>query len=280
MLNCLFEMRKLFISLSGIVIILLTFAACRNENKSVNQNKPYQLVWDDEFEYTGFPDSTKWSYDTAGNDTGWGNKELEYYTRERKENAWVDSGSLTIRAIKDNSNGHAYSSARLRTSHKGDWLYGKIEVRARLPKGIGCWPAIWMLPTDWEYGGWPESGEIDIMEMVGYNPDTVYSSVHTQAYNHKIGTQKTKGIYVADPSGKFHIYGMEWQPDTISFFLDHKKFFSFINEKKGFKEWPFDKQFHLLLNIAVGGTWGGAEGVDDSSLPYEMKVDYVRVYQR
>ena len=137
-----------------------------------------------------------------------------------------------------------------------------------------------MLSSDWEYGGWPESGEIDIMELVGYNPDTVFGSVHTQAYNHVIGTQKTKGVFVENPSGQFHIYSIEWQPDSINFLLDDKKYFSFANEHKTYKEWPFDKRFHLILNIAVGGNWGGQKGIDETSLPYVMEVDYVRVYQR
>ncbi len=256
------------------LLMAFIFSSCGNrkpENK--NENK-YKLVWQDEFDYTGLPDSTKWSYDTAGNKSGWGNHELEYYTYGRKENAWVDSGSLKIRAIRENYNGRNYTSARLVTRHKGDWLYGKVEVRAKLPTGRGTWPAIWMLPTDWEYGGWPESGEIDIMELVGFMPDSVFASIHAQSAN------KTEGIYIDDTGNNYHVYGMEWQQDTINMLLDGKKYFTYVNNKSGFKAWPFDKRFHLLLNIAVGGDWGGQKGVDDSSLPYEMDVDYVRVYQR
>ena len=130
----------------------------------------YKLVWSDEFNYSGLPDSKKWSYDTSGNASGWGNNEAQYYTNAQLKNAEVKDGCLHINAIKEDFEGKKYTSARLVTKSKGDWLYGKVEVRAKLPEGRGMWPAIWMLPTDWSYGGWPASGEIDIMENVGYDP--------------------------------------------------------------------------------------------------------------
>ncbi|MBA4323348.1 MAG: glycoside hydrolase, partial [Odoribacter sp.] len=128
------------------------------------------LVWSDEFEYAGLPDNNKWSYDTAGNAGGWGNNELQFYTKTRLANAEVKGGSLYINAIKEDYKGFKYTSARLITKLNGDWLYGRFEIKAKLPSGRGMWPAIWMLPTDWAYGGWPSSGEIDIMEHVGYDP--------------------------------------------------------------------------------------------------------------
>lgn len=241
------------------------------------QAQKRKLVWSDEFNYKGLPDSTKWSYDT-GND-GWGNNELEYYTKNRLENARVEDGKLIIEARKENYDGSNYTSARLVTKNKGDWKYGRIEVKAKIPKGKGMWPAIWMLSTDWEYGGWPESGEIDIMEKVGYIPDTVYGSIHTKSFNHIIHTQKTKGVYRKDLSDDFHLYAIEWTENKISFFVDDQKYQEFTNDHQGSDHWPFDKRFHLILNIAVGGNWGGKYGVDDSIFPQKMEVDYVRVYQ-
>ena len=144
----------------------------------------YELVWSDEFDYTGLPNSEKWSYDVGG--SGWGNNELQYYTENRTENARVENGNLIIEARKESYGGNNYTSARLITKSQGDWLYGKIEVRAKLPGGRGAWPAIWMLPTDWAYGGWPSSGEIDIMEYVGYDPGVVHGTVHTESYNHTL----------------------------------------------------------------------------------------------
>jgi beta-glucanase (GH16 family) len=242
-------------------------------------NLNYELVWSDEFDYEGLPDDTKWSYDVGG--SGWGNHELQYYTEG--ENAYVKDGNLIIEARKEKYEGMEYTSSRLITKGKGDWLYGKIEVLAKLPDGLGTWPAIWMLPTDWEYGSWPASGEIDIMEHVGYNQGTVHASVHTQSYYHKINTQKTATEYVEDVSEAFHIYMVEWLPDRVMAYIDGELYFTFApndyKSKPTFKEWPFDKKLHLLLNIAVGGDWGGAQGVDETIYPRQMLIDYVRVYQ-
>lgn len=241
----------------------------------------YELVWADEFDYTGLPDDNKWGYDVGDgcpNVCGWGNNELEYYTEKRLENARVEDGHLIITAIKEKMRTKEYSSARLVTRGKGDWTYGRIEVKAKLPTGIGTWPAIWMLSTDWSYGGWPESGEIDIMEHVGYEPDKIYGTVHTKAYHHSIGTQKGADIEIVDCEEEFHVYAVEWSHSKIDFFVDDNKYFTFSKEE-GSEKWPFDKRFHLLLNIAVGGTWGGAQGIDASVFPQKMLVDYVRVYQ-
>ncbi len=239
----------------------------------------YDLVWSDEFDYEGLPDDSKWGYDVGG--SGWGNNELQYYTDD--SNAYVKDGILVIEARKEEKEGKAYTSARMITKNKGDWLYGKIEVKAKLPDGRGTWPAIWMLPTDWEYGGWPASGEIDIMEHVGYNQDTVHASIHTESYYHKIRTHKTGTKLVKGASEDFHVYSIEWLPDKIIAFIDGEEYFTFEPTKykanPTYKEWPFDKRFHLLLNIAVGGDWGGAMGVDESIFPKQMLVDYVRVYQ-
>lgn len=242
-------------------------------------NLTYQLVWSDEFDYEGLPDQEKWGYDVGGH--GWGNNELQFYTEGK--NVQVGDGYLTITARKEKYNHLNYTSTRLITKNKGDWLYGKIEVRAKLPSGRGTWPAIWMLPTDWKYGGWPRSGEIDIMEHVGYNQGRIHGTIHTAAYNHMKGTQIGKSVVREDATETFYTYAVEWLPDKIKFLIDDKLYFVYkpanlINCPTE-EEWPFDQRFHLLLNIAVGGNWGGARGVDDRIFPQEMVVDYVRVYQ-
>jgi beta-glucanase (GH16 family) len=241
------------------------------------QSTGYQLMWSDEFEYTGKPDAAKWSYDLGGN--GWGNQEAQYYT-DRLENAKVENGKLIITALKETYGSNAYTSARLHTKYKGDWLYGRMEIRAKLPFGRGTWAAIWMLPTDWAYGGWPNSGEIDIMEHVGFDQNTVYGTIHTELYNGMLNTQRGDHVYFSDASDAFHTYAIEWSEDTIDFFADDNVFFSYPNYHTGSDRWPFDKRFYLLMNIAVGGTWGGAQGIDDTIFPATMEIDYVRVYQK
>jgi beta-glucanase (GH16 family) len=235
-------------------------------------------VWQDEFSYTGLPDSTKWDYDLGG--SGWGNNELEFYTKSLK-NARVGNGLLTIEAIKESIGGRDYSSARLVSRKKGDWLYGRIEVRAKLPTGRGTWPAIWMLATSQTYGNqyWPDNGEIDIMEHVGYDPTVVHGSIHTKAFNHGINTQKTSVITVPTALSAFHVYAIDWYPDRLKFLVDDVVYFEFEKQASwGWDKWPFDQKFHLLLNVAVGGNWGGVKGIDDSIFPQKMEVDYVRVY--
>lgn len=240
----------------------------------------WELIWNEEFDYEGLPDSTKWSYDTKGNSTGWGNNEAQYYTKANKDNAWVKDGILIITALKQSIEDKKYTSARLVTKDKGDWLYGRFEIRAKLPTGKGTWPAIWMLPTEREYGDWPSSGEIDIMENVGYNPDTIVASAHTETYNHIIGNQKNSCIACPDSYYTFHTYALEWESDEYRVYIDDVLYFTFKNEKSGYKEWPFDKRFHLILNLAIGGNWGGSKGIDDSLLPHHFEIDYVRVYTK
>lgn len=271
-------MSRIFSS-AFLLVVLWSFTNC---NSIQAQSKFNKLVWADEFNNTGLPDSSKWSYDKGRGcpqSCGWGNNELQYYTQGRLENARVENGHLVIEAHKENFEDAKYTSARLASKNKGDWKYGRIEVKAKLPAGRGMWPAIWMLPTKWEYGGWPHSGEIDIMENVGYWPDSLFATVHTGAFNHRQGTQVGKAISVNDLSTAFHVYSIEWMDDKIIFLIDGKEYHRFTNSRKGSAEWPFDKEFHLLLNIAVGGNWGGKFGVDDGIFPQRMEIDYVRVYQ-
>ena len=242
----------------------------------LNGAEHLKLVWSDEFEYTGLPDTSKWSYDVGGH--GWGNNESQYYTQNRLENARVENGVLIIEARREGFQGRSYTSARVISKDKGDWKYGRFEIRAKLPRGRGTWPAIWMLPTDWVYGGWPASGEIDIMEHVGYEMNIIHGTIHTDRFNHTKGTQIGSSLLARNVDTEFHVYAMEWRPDRIDIFLDGKRYFTVSNDGSGFEAWPFDQRFHLLMNIAVGGNWGGAQGIDDSIFPQRMEIDYVRVY--
>lgn len=258
------------IKTAGLLVMLLAGTAYSYAQKAK------KLVWSDEFNYTGLPDSARWGYDVGGH--GWGNHELQYYTKARKENARVENGHLVIEARKEPMNGKEYSSARLTTKGRGDWTYGRIDVRAKLPKGVGTWPAIWMLGSVTPLK-WPDDGEIDIMEHVGYDQGVVHASIHCKKYYHSIGTQKTATTRVPDCSEAFHVYSLEWDTENITILVDNKPYFHFKNEHSDATAWPFDKPFHLLLNIAVGGDWGGQKGVDASVYPQQMLVDYVRVYQ-
>lgn len=264
------------------LLVLISGISCTGKKSSKEDSKQdaYQLIWADEFDYEGLPDSGKWSFDTEGNTWGWGNNDAQNYTDSRIENAEVKDGLLRITAIKEATDGKAYSSARIRTKGKGDWLYGKFEVKAKLPEGRGLWPAIWMMPSDSEYGNWPASGEIDIMENVGYAPDTILATVHTKSYNHLIHTQRPDTICLPTCYDEFHVYKLEWTPEEMNIFVDDAHFFTFRNEGTGPNEWPFDKRFHLILNVAVGGNWGGLKGIDETIFPQSMLVDYVRVYQK
>ena len=252
----------------------------------VDPPDPSHLVWSDEFDGPGrsLPDPARWTYDVGTGNWGWGNGELQYYTEADPANASVEGGILSIRAVRREKDGTEYTSARLVTRELGDWTYGRFLIRARLDRctGLGTWPAIWMLPTDRTYGGWPSSGEIDIMEMVGYEPGMVHGTVHTEAYNHGLGTQV--GSRTAVELEGWHVYEVMWTPNRVDFVVDGRKYHEFARVAGGtYREWPFDRRFHLLLNVAVGGQWGGAMGVDPGAFEGDgqvMEVDWVRVYSQ
>ena len=258
-----------------LLMFAVLLASCSNSRKTAGY-KDWKLSWSEEFNYTGLPDSTKWSYDVGGH--GWGNNELEYYTKGSLNNAAVSDGTLKIKVIHEKKENREYTSARLHTKGKADFTYGKIEIKAKLPPGRGVWPAIWMLGSDVGKTDWPECGEIDIMEHVGFDKDTIVGTVHTKSYNHVIGTQKGKKIFITNPYSAFHLYAIEWTPEGMSFLLDNVTYYHIANEHKTTAEWPFDSPFYLLLNVAVGGNWGGQKGVDPNVFPAVMEVDYVRVY--
>ena len=247
----------------------------------VSAQDDWQLVWSDEFSTDGLPDSSRWAYDVGDNcpyNCGWGNNEQQYYTVARPENTRVSHGKLIIEAHQEEMEGKSYSSARLVTRGKASWQYGKIEVRAKLPSGKGTWPAIWMLPTDRRHGAWPHSGEIDIMEHVGYNPSTIYGTVHTGAFNHIQGTQRGDSLVITDAEESYHLYSIIWDEKGIAFFVDQTQYHYFKNEQTDTEAWPFDQPFYLILNLAVGGNWGGKYGVEPGIWPRRMEIDYVRIY--
>jgi beta-glucanase (GH16 family) len=258
-----------------LLIFLLSFSSfiLFAQTASPHPKKFSRLVWADEFNYNGLPDSTKWSYETGYIR----NNELQYYTLARKENAWVQNGFLHLTARNDSlvADGkmRPITSASINTKGKADWTYGRIEVRANFSSSLGSWPAIWTLGSNIDSVPWPLCGEIDIMEHVGFMPDTVHFNVHTKA-KHK-GTR----VYNKAASANFHVYVLEWFPDHLDWFYDGKKVFTYANNRNGKESWPFDSPQYLLLNVAFGGVWGAQRGVDVRSLPQSMMVDYVRVYQ-
>ncbi len=256
-------------------LILLVLFCC---TASAAAAQDWQLVWSDEFETPGLPDPTRWNYDLGGH--GWGNQERQHYT-SRAENARVEGGVLVIEAREEEYQGNPYTSARLVTRGHAAWQYGRIEARMKLPFGQGIWPAFWMLPTDSPYGGWPTSGEIDIMEYLGHDTDRVYGTLHYGGGD--IGHRFT-GTNFTLSSGTFadgfHTFAIEWEPRRIRWFVDGQLYQTQVSWSSGAGPYPapFDSPFHVLLNLAVGGEWPGYPDAT-TTFPQRLEVDYVRVYQ-
>lgn len=273
---------KSFGNIIWVVFMLFSFTYCNMNPKQIEAEDKvdWKLVWQDDFDYEGLPDAQKWLYDTAGNIAGWGNNEAQFYTHERIENAFVEDGKLKIVAIHEEMNGKHFTSARLMT--KADWKYGKIEVRAKLPEGIGTWSAIWMMPGGWTFhdGNWPDVGEIDIMEHVGHNLGVIHASAHSRDYQWQKGTQKTGVINVPNVDTEFNNYILEWDEKVMKTYVNDSLYFVYENEGLGKTKWPYDKPFYLILNIAVGGAWGDDQGIDTAAFPQTMEVDYVKVFQK
>ena len=248
--------------------------------------KDYALVWADEFDTDGAPDPARWRYDTEHNRGGWFNREQQYYSDDRRENARVEGGNLVVEARADAAaiagrpdyGGQHYSSARLFTRGTAAWRYGAVEVRAKLPCGVGSWPGIWMLPDD-PKAVWPDGGEIDIMEHVGATPGKIHFSTHTKAENFVYHTENTAVTTVKDACTAMHRYQLRWTPTQIVMGVDDRRVFSLRKPGENRDRWPFDRPLYLLLNIAVGGDWGGIRGIDPAGFPARMEIDYVRVYQ-
>ena len=239
------------------------------------------LVWSDEFNGKAV-DRSKWRFDTSRNKAGWFNKEQQYYS-EGTRNARLSNGRLIIEARKErlrglkDLGGQPYSSARLTSKGLASWTYGFFEVRARLPCARGTWPAIWMLP---EVGRWPEGGEIDIMEHVGSDPTTIHATLHTELFTHSKGTHRGAQRKLPTSCSAFHVYQLDWRPDSITIGVDGEAYMRVRNDQPGGRgAWPFDAPFHMILNLAVGGDWAGSKGIDDAAMPQRLEVDYVRVWQ-
>lgn len=238
--------------------------------EQVTVSKEQQLRWSDEFDGTGAPDSRFWSHDIGTGEWGWGNNESQYYT-DRPDNVYMSDGTLKIRLLKEDYEGSAYTSARIKTQGKFSFTYGKVEIRAKLPEGRGTWPAGWMLGSNFATVGWPESGEIDILEHVGNQLHTIHGTLHFPG-NYG-GNAVTKTTTLPTATTDFHVYGMEWDAREIKFSIDGNVFHTFANSSST----PFHADFFLILNLAMGGNFGGA--VDPAIEEAVYEIDYVRVYQ-
>jgi len=273
-------MKNMSTTIVQVLFILLASAGCKksapteaaqtSQADSIPAIPGWTLVWNDEFNGAAV-DPGKWEYEVNGD--GGGNNELQYYT-SRPQNSYVDSGKLVIEARKEDYLGKSYTSARMRTKMKGDWTYGRFDIRAQLPYGQGLWPAIWMLPTDEVYGGWPLSGEIDIMELLGQETDKVYGTIH---YASASGQHQQSGGSYTLPTGTFagdyHTFTIVWDTTGIAWYVDGVRYFAAAHQQ------PFDKRFHILLNVAVGGNWPGSPD-EFTTFPQKMFVEYVRVYAK
>lgn len=237
----------------------------------------YKLKWSDYFETDGKPNPDNWVYETGGH--GFGNDESQYYT-DRLKNAFVKDGILNIVAFKEDYENNHYTSAKLTTYKKHQIKYGKIVVKAKIPQGRGSWPAIWLLPDAIRTGmPWPYCGEIDLMEHVGKNPNHIHFSLHSEKYNHKVGNQPTHIIERANIFDEFNAYGMEWDESKIAFYFNDELVTTFKkNENDDFNGWPFDQDFYLILNLAIGGGWGGE--IDDNIFPNVLQIASVEVFEK
>lgn len=232
------------------------------------------LVWADEFNKDGSPCAFNWVYE-VGNNNGWGNEESQYYKRNDQDNVIVENGALKITAIKEEYNGFSYTSTRMTTQTKFNFKYGKIDVRAKLPKGAGTWPAIWMLGSNFNQVGWPNCGEIDIMEHKGSQLGTIHSSLHNPtSYGNTINTKK---ITIENADSEFHNYTALWSNEKIEFLIDGSLFYTYQPEIKNSASWPYDNDFFLILNIAMGGGFGGS--IDPNFTKSSMEIDYIRIFQ-
>lgn len=287
------KVSKYFAILLTIVVTLCMngswnpiYADAKDNQKEVKQDK-YELIWSDDFNGKTL-DLTKWNYEL--HEPGWVNNELQQYTASSK-NVYVKDGNLVIQPVKttDKATGKvSYTSGRVNTQNKVDFKYGKVEVRAKLPKGQGIWPAIWMMPTDDSlYGGWPKCGEIDIMELLGNNPSKVYQTLHYGKSSTDVQSQGTKTLTKGDFTSSYHLFSMEWNPDNISFYVDGEltktvnKWYT-GTEGVGLITYPapFDQNFYVILNVAVGGNWPGNPDATTNFSKAKMLVDYVKVYQK
>ncbi|MFN3562124.1 MAG: family 16 glycosylhydrolase [Chloroherpetonaceae bacterium] len=277
-----------------IVVLFVMFLSTISCTSTSTEPKPqetahpldkegWKFVWGDEFDGTQLDYANKWNVEIAG--SGFGNNEAQYYTA-RQQNLRIEDGKLIIQAHRETFTGpdgvtRNYTSGKLMSKRPG-FLYGRFEIRAKLPRGRGTWPAIWMLPDQQTFGTqyWPDNGEIDIMEHVGFDEGRIHASVHTRDFNHRQNNHPTASYLLPSVTQQFHVYAIEWSENKIDFFVDNMKYFTYERNNQNWTGYPFIKPFHLIVNLAIGGTWGGAQGIDDSAFPMQMEVDYVRVYRK
>ena len=276
-----------------LYLLLILFSCNEEQSKYTDQgdistiSENWELLWSDEFNDEEL-DLTKWN--KLNWKPGWVNNELQAYT-DRDTNIFLENGHLVLQGnIEPGYSGtdyvgnnyvSDYTSGRVNTDDKFSTTYGRFDIKAKLPAGKGSWPAIWMLGESISSIGWPQCGEIDIMEHVGYDQGLVHGSIHTQDYNHMYGTQKSGSKYVDDVTEAFHVYSLEWSPFYLRYLIDNEPFFFVYNDSNGdFGKWPFNDPHYLILNLAIGGDWGGVQGVSASAFPMKMYIDYVRVYKK
>ena len=276
-----------------LYLLLILFSCNEEQSKYTDQgdistlSENWELLWSDEFNDEEL-DLTKWN--KLNWKPGWVNNELQAYT-DRDTNIFLENGHLVLQGnIEPGYSGTDYvgnnyvadyTSGRVNTDDKFSTTYGRFDIKAKLPAGKGSWPAIWMLGESISSIGWPQCGEIDIMEHVGYDRGLVHGSIHTQDYNHMYGTQKSGSKYVDDVTDAFHVYSLEWSPFYLRYLIDNEPFFFVYNDSNGdFGKWPFNDPHYLILNLAIGGDWGGVQGVSASAFPMKMYIDYVRVYKK
>ena len=280
------RMKKLL----AVLFVVACLPACVGTQRLTADPEKWQLVWADEFSVPGAPNPKKWSYEEGFRR----NRQLQYFT-DRPENVRVENGHLVIEAIPESWPNDAYekdstdwrkelenaeyTSGAINTRGKASWTYGRIEIRLKISQGLGLHAAAWTLGDNLLSVGWPASGELDIMEYVGFQPDIFHTSVHTEAFNHVKRNHKRGGMRVPDAHHTFHVFAVEWDQDQIEFFVNGNSTLVFENEGTGNAEWPFDKPQYLVLDYAVGGNWAGEQGVDQSALPSKFLVDYIRVYK-
>lgn len=258
-----------------IVGSVCTLLSCSNDTTQKVTNFT-EIVMQDEFNTDGAPDKKIWGFDVGTGTNGWGNNELQYYTN-RTENVKVENGYLLISAKKESYQGASYTSARLLTKGKFDQAYGRFEARIRLPYGQGIWPAFWLLGANYDEVGWPECGEIDIMEFRGQEPTKVLGTVHGPGYSGGTSISKSYSLINDRFDTDFHIYGIEWGPDYINYYIDDV-LYNQVTPADVTGKWVFDHPFYIIINLAVGGDFLGAPN-SETVFPQTMLVDYVRVYK-
>jgi len=251
-----------------------TAESCPDDCESGGGDQTYSLVWSDEFNEIEI-DESKWNFEIGNGNWGWGNGEYQYY---REENAFIEDGKLIIEALNENYGGFNYTSSRMQTRNKADFLYGKVVASIKVPEAGGTWPAFWMMPTSSVYGGWPNSGEIDIMEHYGCNLGDVHSTVHNNTYNWNGGIPPASYSTYTSATSEFHEYEMEWTEDELKFFVDGTWIGSYYNQNNGWQQWPYDQEFYIILNLAIGSHFMPCE-TQDGLFPQRYEIDYVRVYQ-